>query len=278
MSAPEAWLGRPLTSIALCWKLIRADGVAMGFTSHDHDMRVGDLLCRARPGMVPSALRQSAGLEPDAMDIEGVLEDASIRGFDLEAGRWADARVTLLACDWTDAAAEPLVLLRGTLGQVSHAGSGGRGQFQVELRSGAHAIDEVSMPAISPTCRATLGDGRCAVDMAGRVARASVAWGGGAEIGLDAPLEGPDRFSGGRVRILDGRLAGLDMRIEEASETLLLLDDRLAAELEPGIRIELREGCDKRFATCRDRFANCAAFDGEPHVPGVDALIRYADP
>jgi hypothetical protein len=56
-----------------------------------------------------------------------------------------------------------------------------------------------------------------------------------------------------------------------------LLDERLAADLGPGIRIELREGCDKLFATCRDRFGNCAAFDGEPHVPGADALLRYVD-
>jgi uncharacterized phage protein (TIGR02218 family) len=34
-------------------------------------------------------------------------------------------------------------------------------------------------------------------------------------------------------------------------------------------------GCDKRFATCRDRFANAANFRGFPHIPGNDFLVSY---
>jgi uncharacterized phage protein (TIGR02218 family) len=45
--------------------------------------------------------------------------------------------------------------------------------------------------------------------------------------------------------------------------------------VEVGARIELREGCDKRFETCRDRFANATNFRGEPHLPGNDLLTRY---
>ncbi len=278
MSGPEAWLGRPLTSIALCWKLIRTDGVAMGFTSHDRDLRLGGLLYRARPGMTPSAVSQSNRLEPDAMDVEGVLQDSAIRGFDLQAGRWADARVELSACDWADSAAEPLVLMRGRLGQLSHAVAGAGGQYRMELRSSLDGIDDRSAPVLSPTCRASLGDDRCGVDMAPRTCRVVAAGGTGMEIRLEQPLDLPQRYAGGRARVLDGSLAGLDHRIERAVGTTLLLDERLAADLEPGIRIELREGCDKLFATCRDRFGNCAAFDGEPHVPGADALLRYVDP
>ena len=42
-----------------------------------------------------------------------------------------------------------------------------------------------------------------------------------------------------------------------------------------GTLIELIEGCDKRFETCRDRFANALNFRGEPHLPGIDLLTRY---
>lgn len=33
------------------------------------------------------------------------------------------------------------------------------------------------------------------------------------------------------------------------------------------------ESCDKRFATCRDVFANTENFRGFPHMPGPDALL-----
>ena len=37
-------------------------------------------------------------------------------------------------------------------------------------------------------------------------------------------------------------------------------------------------GCDKRFATCRDRFANGVNFRGFPQIPGNDFVISYPVP
>jgi uncharacterized phage protein (TIGR02218 family) len=37
-------------------------------------------------------------------------------------------------------------------------------------------------------------------------------------------------------------------------------------------------GCDKRFATCRDRFANGINFRGFPAIPGNDFVIGYPVP
>jgi uncharacterized phage protein (TIGR02218 family) len=34
-------------------------------------------------------------------------------------------------------------------------------------------------------------------------------------------------------------------------------------------------GCDKRFATCRNVFANGANFGGFPYVPGVGNILKY---
>jgi uncharacterized phage protein (TIGR02218 family) len=45
--------------------------------------------------------------------------------------------------------------------------------------------------------------------------------------------------------------------------------------VEAGCRVELRDGCDKRFETCVTRFGNAVNFRGEPHLPGNDLLTRY---
>ena len=37
-------------------------------------------------------------------------------------------------------------------------------------------------------------------------------------------------------------------------------------------------GCDKRFATCRDRFANAVNFRGFPHIPGNDFVVQLSGP
>ena len=63
--------------------------------------------------------------------------------------------------------------------------------------------------------------------------------------------------------------------IFEVDGAIIRVRDLPRATVEPGCRIELREGCDKRFATCVSRFNNAANFRGEPHLPGNDLLTRY---
>jgi uncharacterized phage protein (TIGR02218 family) len=48
----------------------------------------------------------------------------------------------------------------------------------------------------------------------------------------------------------------------------------LAASIGDGFTVTA--GCDKRFETCRDRFANAANFRGFPHMPGTDRALSYA--
>src|SRR3546814_19320440 len=66
---------------------------------------IGGLLHRAAPGMTPSAIERSEGLDPDTMDVAGALTSGAIREDDLIAGRWDGARVALFAVDWADPAA-----------------------------------------------------------------------------------------------------------------------------------------------------------------------------
>ena len=38
----------------------------------------------------------------------------------------------------------------------------------------------------------------------------------------------------------------------------------------------VRAGCDKRMETCGTKVANTANLRGFPHIPGQDAVLRYA--
>ena len=79
----------------------------------------------------------------------------------------------------------------------------------------------------------------------------------------------------GRARFLSGENTGLTSITVAVVGTRIELRDTPRAPVAAGDRIELREGCDKRFATCRARFANSANFRGEPHLPGNDLLTRF---
>ena len=81
MNAPDELVTR-----ALCWRIERTDGVAIGLTTHDRDLSVGGLIHRASPGMSPSAIERSDGLEPATMDVAGALTHDAISEADLIAG------------------------------------------------------------------------------------------------------------------------------------------------------------------------------------------------
>jgi uncharacterized phage protein (TIGR02218 family) len=108
-----SWLDPALTSIALCWRVDRRDGVTLGFTTHDRDLVLPGLTYQAAPGMLPSAISVSDGFDVDTLDVAGALTSVAITAEDLSAGRWDGARVRIFAVDWTAPGADPLPLARG---------------------------------------------------------------------------------------------------------------------------------------------------------------------
>jgi uncharacterized phage protein (TIGR02218 family) len=281
MSAPAEWLAGEVISLAMCWRLTRADGVVLGFTSHDRELSFEGVRYVSRPGMTPSAVRQSDRLQADSMEIEGVLAAPALTAHDLDTGRWRGARVELFALDWRQPDAGAVCLLRGVMGDVARGvapGSQGGASYRVELHSGWKVLQERGPLRISPTCRAELGDARCGVDMEARRLDTAVVMQEGPRLALAEPLALPERYVLGWLRYLEGPLCGVDRRIVAADGAWVEVDEAHGATWAQQMRVRLTEGCDKRFATCGARFQNAAAFDGEPHVPGTDALLRYVVP
>jgi uncharacterized phage protein (TIGR02218 family) len=265
------WITPALTTLAFCWRLARRDGVVLGFTSHDRDLIIDDLLYRATPGMVPSAIERSVSLDPDSVDLSGVLTSDAISARDLIAGRWDGAALRLFAVDWSNPDADTLHLVRGTLGAVSIKGEA----FEVELNGPTAIFDAPVVEETSPDCRASLGDKRCGVDLAGRVLITTITAADDIEVNVAASLN-PGDYAQGRLRWLDGANAGTEGLILANDAGTISLADPPPLSPVAGDRVEIRHGCDRRFSTCVSRFANALNFRGEPHLPGNDLLTRYA--
>ena len=212
------FLQKPLTTLALCWRLERRDGVALGFTTHDRDLEIGGLLYRAAPGMLPSAIALSDGFEAESLDVEGALTSAAISAGDLArraVGRRGGGGV------------------HGRLG-----GAGGRDlcrrarrarrgldqgdAFEAELRGSAALLDAPVVEQTSPECRAELGDKRCRVDMAARTVTTRIAAVGGRG-------DGRGRGGGGGSRLMRAaRCAGSAAPIAGSRAAMLASADGAA--------------------------------------------------
>jgi uncharacterized phage protein (TIGR02218 family) len=269
----RVWFAAPLETVAVFWRVLRRDGVTLGFTTHDRDLWFDGVLHRAAPGMTPSAIRRSADLDADSAEIAGALSHDAIGAEDLAAGRFDGARLRVGLVDWESGERDHIY--RGTIGGVT----GEDGRFTAELASRKAELFADPVPRTSPTCRARFCGPGCGLSPAAftrEAVLAAVAPGGDAVIlATDAV---PEALAGGLLRWLDGPHAGLTMAIMAADGDGLVLDMPLDPGLSPGLRAIVREGCDHRLDTCAARFANAVNFQGEPFLPGNDLLARYPVP
>lgn len=269
----RVWFRTELETVATWWRVLRRDGVALGFTTHDRDIWTDGILHRATPGIVPSAIRRSADFEPDSAEVEGILSHESITSTDLSSGRFDDARVLIGIIDWESG--ERHVLYRGAIGTVSEEA----GKFVAELQSRKTELLRDIIPRTSPMCRAAFCGPGCGLS-AVRYTHEAVL------VALD-PMEnsvtvastahGP-QLTGGSLRWLDGPQAGMSMNVIATDGLTLMLDSPIDAAVKTGARAVLREGCDRTLETCATRFANAANFQGEPFLPGNDLVARYPSP
>ncbi|MDR6788924.1 putative phage protein (TIGR02218 family) [Sphingomonas sp. BE138] len=260
-----------LLTQALCWRVERRDGVMVALTDHDRDLAVDGVSYRAAPGVTPSAVVRAEGLDADTMEVTGALGEGAFRRADLIAGRWDGARVAMLAVDWSDPARGVVPLGEGRIGAVELGADG----FTAELRGVQAMLERPVSEATSAACRATLGDARCRVAMAGRRRFARVVAWEGERVTLDRTEPVADAYGEGVLRWFGGANAGLASAVERSDGAVLTLRAPPAFAVAAGTLVAVVEGCDRRLATCAGRFGNVANFRGEPHLPGIDLLTRY---
>lgn len=264
-------LAEPVTSWAVCWRLVRRDGAALGFTTHDRDLWLDGLSYRSTPSFTPTALK-AGGNATDAGDVRGVLTSAAIQAADLDAGRYDAARLCVFLVDWSAPELGTIPLFSGGFGSVRRSDDA----FEVNCRSAFDALATPLVETYTPDCRADLGDARCRVSLArytvvGQVSSVLDAT-RFAAAGLNAD---PDFYAYGRVRWLTGDNAALDQEVFSSTDAEVVLREAPPAPIRAGDRFQARAGCDKRLGTCRTKFANVLNFQGEPNVPGADSLLAY---
>jgi uncharacterized phage protein (TIGR02218 family) len=258
-----------LTSMAFCWRLERRDGAGVALTSHDQRIERGGVIYAPSPGMIPAAIVRRRGLEPQSSEIDGAVSDEALTDDDLALGRWDGARVTLEAVDWSAPDADGIVLTSGEIGPVAivHAG------FTAELVGAAVALDAPVCPTTSSECRARLGDRQCRVDLGGRRTDVVVIEHRGSRLTTNPAAD--SNFAAGEMVVVSGPMSGFRSPIITVEEGAVILRDPPRRAIGAGCRLWLSQGCDKTFATCRERFGNAVNFRGEPHLPGNDLLTRY---
>ncbi|WP_380052814.1 DUF2163 domain-containing protein [Falsihalocynthiibacter sp. SS001] len=274
----EAHLKTGVTSVSRCWAVKRVDGVTLGFTDHDEDLRFEDIEFLANTGLSARALQQTTGLAVDNSEALGALNSATIREEDIAAGRYDGAEVLAWLVNWANPE-ERHLQFRGSIGELSRAD----GAFQAELRGLTEVLNQPQGRSYQKPCAAVLGDTSCRFDMTtlGYFEEREV------EVVEDARVLKFDDFLGfddrwferGRFEVLSGAAKGLvgfikNDRLSDDGR-MIELWEALRLPVKRGDRVRFEAGCDKRAETCKLKFLNFLNYQGFPDIPGEDWLISY---
>ena len=150
--ALQAHLDEGTTTLAWCWRITRADGVAFGFTDHDRTLTFAGTEFEPESGFAASEIRAGSDLSVDAQDAEGVLSSDRITETDILDGRWDAAEVELWRVNWVNTS-QRVLMRRGALGQIRR----GRMAFVAEVRSLAHVLGQTVGRTFQAGCDAGLG-------------------------------------------------------------------------------------------------------------------------
>lgn len=270
----QAHLSSGVTTLCRCWAVTRRDGVVLGFTDHDGDLRFEDVVFRAGSGLTAMALQQGTGLAVDNTEAMGALSDAAISEVDIETGRYDGAEVRCWLVNWADVTQRALQF-RGAIGELRRSGSA----FQAELLGLTDMLNRPGGRVYQKPCAVVLGDAACGkdLDMPGYRTEVVVSAVEGAVLRFDTvPGFDDGWFRRGVLEVLDGSGVGMRGSIKQDVVHADWREVTLWAPLSglvAGVRVRLTAGCDKRMETCRLKFANLVNFQGFPDIPGDDWML-----
>lgn len=175
----KAHLAGNLTTLAVCLRITRIDGVIVAATNHDVDIVVADnsgspvvyITYLASAGGTDSDVQTTSALSVDNVEQRGILNLDSITDADLHAGLYDYASMSLFAVNYSDLTQGVYHLRDGFLGQVTTE----RDAFITELRGMMEALRRAFGNLVNPLCPYNLGDfpapaplrGRCRLDLGG---------------------------------------------------------------------------------------------------------------
>jgi uncharacterized phage protein (TIGR02218 family) len=299
-AALQAHFGLDTTTLAVLWKITRADGTVMGFTTHDQDISyqaaddTSPVTYLAETGLSNTASDSSSDLSVDNAEVTGFIESASITVADIRAGVYDNALIEERVVNWANLSMGDMLVRSGWLGKVQMK----NGLFTVELRGLTQKLSTAIGSTYGPVCRAELGSSMAADDGSWRpwycnVNLAAYQQSGSVSSSPDAmtliPASGLQNvgsspvvaapaswFDNGSITFTSGVLAGKTFEIKTWDGTALDMFLPFPEQPQAGDTFTITPGCDQTAsATGCLKFNNIANFRGEPFTPGADLILNY---
>jgi len=273
----DAHIATRETTLATALKITREDATVFGFTTHDVSDPVDGVTYSANPGLDVTDIVIAANAAVGNMELTTLHDGTVFTTADILNGVWRNAAFIIFRYNWASLADGIDTLLSGTFGEATLR----QNTVVVELRDLRQYLQQSVGDASSKTCRARLGDARCAKVLTSFTYTGTLTGATSNQVFRDsARAEEVNWFDEGEITWTGGANDGLSAKIKShAADGTFTLALPMYGTVAIGDTYSVVAGCRKRLAEdCVAKFDNVLNFVGEPHRQGLNDLTKAAAP
>lgn len=265
------------STLCQCLKMTLRDGTIVGATSIDKSLVIDGVTYHA--WLQVSDIVSTATLGVDNLELTVITDDTALMA-DIEAGRYDNASFYLFETNYLSPTDGQNSLKRGTTGEakITDAGS-----YTLEFRGLTQALQQTVGSVTSKTCRAHFADfptqalgNKCGLTAATYTFTGTIDTVTSRQIVSDAArTEADDYYTEGFLTFTDGLNSGYRRQIKSFAAGVFTFVLPFPFVIGVGDAYSAIAGCRKRHIDdCKTKFNNLVNFQGEPYLPGVDALTK----
>lgn len=277
------------TTLARLWRVTRTDGAVFRFTDN-----VRPITIQVAPDVAPEVYRSDLSFTSSAIftsksfanqqdvTLTFLLDNSGFAEGELRARMFDGAASELFICDYQHPEFGVVSMFSGNFGVVQISDQKIATVDVVPSQSTINGVG-VGTERYSQTCRNSLGDAHCQVDMNARKVSFTVDSASGGSFVASALTQENKHWDLGFVKWTSGANVGRTSSVQSndsGSTSVFLLSPPFFA-IQAGDTGDIFPGCDKLRQTCLDKFDNVNNIDAEPDVPngaGIPGSNYNTDP
>lgn len=262
------------THIVKCWKITLKDNTVIGFTTNNENFSYDGVEYNSFSGDDIKNIKSNLDIEEDSFEFSNIISSNLILENDILAGKYDNAKIEIFLLDIQNQNNGKVVLLTGTISDIECKGD----MFTAKVKGLKDEINKTIGELYSPLCRCGFCDTKCGLDKANFTFLATIT-----NVLNDVSFttnneailnQSNGYFDNGIIEFTSGDNNGQKMEIKQHANGTFILSLNLPQELKIGDAFKITAGCNKQFSTCCSKFNNAINFRGEPHLPGMEILLK----
>lgn len=262
------------TNIVKCWKITLKDSSIIGFTTNSEDFNYNNIKYNSFSSGDVGNIESNLDIEEDSFEFSNMISSELIAESDILSGKYDNATIEIFLIDIQNQSNGKVTLLNGVISDIECKGN----MFTAKVKGLKDSIDKTIGEVYSPLCRCRFCDTKCGLEETNFTFSATITNVSDAVTFItdDATIlsKTTGYFDNGIIEFTSGNNKGQKMEIKQYANGTFILSLNLPNELKVGDAFNVIAGCDKKFATCCDAFDNAVNFRGEPHLPGIETLLK----